>query len=96
LANSNNFRPGSACNNDENDDAYFSSYAHFGIHEEMLKVRADFLFFILNMIISLFMSFCMLLQPVLLFLVWQDKTRTESYRDFVLNNPMIFKDKVTV
>ena len=45
MANSNNFRPGSACNIDENDDAYFSSYAHFGIHEEMLKVRADFLFF---------------------------------------------------
>ncbi|XP_015757201.1 PREDICTED: protein arginine N-methyltransferase 3-like [Acropora digitifera] len=62
LANFNNFRPGSACNNDENDDAYFSSYAHFGIHEEMLK----------------------------------DKTRTESYRDFVLNNPMIFKDKVVL
>jgi len=55
-------RPGSACNIDENDDAYFSSYAHFGIHEEMLK----------------------------------DKTRTESYRDFVLNNPMIFKDKVVL
>ena len=26
----------------------------------------------------------------------QDKTRTESYRDFILNNPTVFKDKVTV
>ena len=29
-------------------------------------------------------------------LYWQDKTRTESYRDFILNNPTVFKDKVTV
>ena len=27
------------CNDDDDDDPYFSSYAHFGIHEEMLKVR---------------------------------------------------------
>ena len=53
-------------------------------------------FLLLSMVISLFVSFRMLLQTVLLFLVWQDKTRTESYRDFMLNNPMIFKDKVTV
>ncbi|XP_068744744.1 protein arginine N-methyltransferase 3-like isoform X2 [Montipora capricornis] len=47
---------------DDDDDSYFSSYAHFGIHEEMLK----------------------------------DRTRTESYRDFILNNPGIFKDKVVL
>ncbi|PFX29574.1 protein arginine N-methyltransferase 3-like isoform X2 [Stylophora pistillata] len=44
------------------DDPYFSSYAHFGIHEEMLK----------------------------------DSTRTESYRDFILNNPAVFKDKIVL
>ncbi|XP_058944390.2 protein arginine N-methyltransferase 3 isoform X1 [Pocillopora verrucosa] len=50
-----------SCDNAE-DDPYFSSYAHFGIHEEMLK----------------------------------DTTRTESYRDFILNNPTIFKDKIVL
>ncbi|KAJ7393950.1 Protein arginine N-methyltransferase 3 [Desmophyllum pertusum] len=51
------------CNDDDDDDdPYFSSYAHFGIHEEMLK----------------------------------DTTRTESYRDFILKNPAIFKDKVVL
>lgn len=51
------------CNDDDDDDdPYFSSYAHFGIHEEMLK----------------------------------DTTRTESYRNFILHNPAIFKDKVVL
>lgn len=30
------------------------------------------------------------------YLFVQDTTRTESYRDFILNNPTIFKDKVSV
>ncbi len=36
-----NFRSKTVCEtcNDDGDDPYFSSYAHFGIHEEMLKVR---------------------------------------------------------
>jgi len=56
-------RSKTTCNDDgDDDDAYFSSYAHFGIHEEMLK----------------------------------DTTRTESYRDFILNNPGVFKDKVVL
>ena len=42
----------------ESNEGYFESYAHHGIHEEMLK----------------------------------DKVRTESYRDFILKNPKIFKD----
>ncbi|XP_075423313.1 protein arginine N-methyltransferase 3 isoform X2 [Ascaphus truei] len=41
---------------------YFSSYGHFGIHEEMLK----------------------------------DAVRTEGYRDFIYQNPHIFKDKVVL
>ncbi|CAH3028738.1 unnamed protein product, partial [Porites evermanni] len=57
-----NDRSRTAGSNDGEDESYFSSYAHFGIHEEMLK----------------------------------DKTRTESYRDFILNNPTVFKDKVTM
>ncbi|XP_044126364.1 protein arginine N-methyltransferase 3 [Bufo gargarizans] len=48
---------------DENEDgAYFGSYGHFGIHEEMLK----------------------------------DAVRTESYRNFTLQNPDLFKDKVVL
>ncbi|ODQ51582.1 S-adenosyl-L-methionine-dependent methyltransferase [Saitoella complicata NRRL Y-17804] len=43
-------------------DYYFDSYAHFGIHEEMLK----------------------------------DEVRTRSYRDSVLNNKHLFKDKVVL
>ncbi|KAM7434048.1 Protein arginine N-methyltransferase 3 [Porites harrisoni] len=57
-----NDRSRTACSSDGEDESYFSSYAHFGIHEEMLK----------------------------------DKTRTESYRDFILNNPTVFKDKVVL
>ncbi|KFW62672.1 Protein arginine N-methyltransferase 3, partial [Pygoscelis adeliae] len=45
---------------EDEDGVYFSSYGHYGIHEEMLK----------------------------------DKVRTESYRDFIYQNPHIFKDKV--
>ncbi|XP_031571551.1 protein arginine N-methyltransferase 1-like [Actinia tenebrosa] len=55
-------RGGNDGHDDDEDSAYFSSYAHFGIHEEMLK----------------------------------DKVRTESYRDFILGNPNIFKDKVVL
>uniref|UniRef100_A0A8B9E0D4 Protein arginine N-methyltransferase 3 n=1 Tax=Anser cygnoides TaxID=8845 RepID=A0A8B9E0D4_ANSCY len=47
---------------EDEDDVYFSSYGHYGIHEEMLK----------------------------------DKVRTESYRDFIYQNPHIFKDKVVL
>ncbi|KAJ1959057.1 Nuclear SAM-dependent mono-and asymmetric methyltransferase [Dipsacomyces acuminosporus] len=43
-------------------DYYFDSYAHFGIHEEMLK----------------------------------DEVRTLSYRDAIINNKHIFKDKVVL
>ncbi|XP_041644458.1 protein arginine N-methyltransferase 3 isoform X2 [Cheilinus undulatus] len=46
----------------DEDEAYFSSYGHHSIHEEMLK----------------------------------DKVRTESYRDFMYNNPDVFKDKVVL
>ncbi|KAF4802053.1 Protein arginine N-methyltransferase 3 [Turdus rufiventris] len=45
---------------EDEDGVYFSSYGHYGIHEEMLK----------------------------------DKVRTESYRDFIYQNPHIFKDKI--
>ncbi|XP_056409036.1 protein arginine N-methyltransferase 3-like [Hyla sarda] len=46
---------------DEGEDgAYFGSYGHFSIHEEMLK----------------------------------DTVRTESYRNFMYQNPDVFKDKV--
>lgn len=47
---------------EDEDEAYFSSYGHYSIHEEMLK----------------------------------DKVRTESYRDFMLLNPEVFKDKVVL
>ncbi|XP_069660190.1 protein arginine N-methyltransferase 3 isoform X2 [Haliaeetus albicilla] len=47
---------------EDEDGVYFSSYGHYGIHEEMLK----------------------------------DKVRTESYRDFMYQNPHIFKDKVVL
>jgi len=43
-------------------DYYFDSYAHFGIHEEMLK----------------------------------DTVRTTSYRDAIVNNPHLFKDKIVL
>ncbi|KAJ8035914.1 Protein arginine N-methyltransferase 3 [Holothuria leucospilota] len=46
----------------DDDNAYFDSYAHFGIHEVMLK----------------------------------DKIRTENYRDFIKNNPNLFKNKVVL
>ena len=44
----------------DEDQAYFDSYGHYGIHEEMLK----------------------------------DTVRTKSYRDFMLDNRHIFRDKV--
>ncbi|NWU94075.1 ANM3 methyltransferase, partial [Upupa epops] len=47
---------------DDEDAVYFSSYGHYGIHEEMLK----------------------------------DKVRTDSYRNFIYQNPHIFKDKVVL
>ncbi|KFU85016.1 Protein arginine N-methyltransferase 3, partial [Chaetura pelagica] len=47
---------------EEEDGVYFSSYGHYGIHEEMLK----------------------------------DKVRTQSYRDFIYQNPHIFEDKVVL
>ncbi|KAJ1672925.1 Nuclear SAM-dependent mono-and asymmetric methyltransferase, partial [Spiromyces aspiralis] len=43
-------------------DYYFDSYAHFGIHEEMLK----------------------------------DEVRTLSYRNAIMNNPHLFKDKIVL
>lgn len=43
-------------------DYYFDSYAHFGIHEEMLK----------------------------------DEVRTCTYRDSMLHNPHLFKDKIVL
>lgn len=43
-------------------DYYFDSYAHFGIHEEMLK----------------------------------DEQRTKGYRDAIINNPHIFRDKLVL
>lgn len=43
-------------------DYYFDSYAHFGIHEEMLK----------------------------------DTVRTSSYRNAILNNKHVFKDKIVL
>ena len=43
-------------------DYYFDSYAHFGIHEEMLK----------------------------------DEVRTLTYRDSMLNNRHVFKDKIVL
>lgn len=47
---------------EDEDEAYFSSYGHYSIHEEMLK----------------------------------DKVRTESYRDFMYQNPDVFKGKVVL
>ena len=46
----------------EGGNAYFESYAHHGIHEEMLK----------------------------------DKVRTEAYKDFILSNSAVFKDKIVL
>ena len=51
---------GKACQDESK--AYFESYAHHGIHEEMLK----------------------------------DKVRTEAYRDFILSNEALFKDKIVL
>ncbi|KAL3881624.1 hypothetical protein ACJMK2_028040 [Sinanodonta woodiana] len=45
---------------EDEDEAYFSGYSHFSIHETMLK----------------------------------DKVRTESYRDFMYKNRILFQDKV--
>jgi protein arginine N-methyltransferase 1 len=47
---------------EKGDDYYFDSYAHFGIHEEMLK----------------------------------DEVRTIAYRDSILQNAHLFKDKVVL
>ncbi|XP_050391709.1 protein arginine N-methyltransferase 3 isoform X1 [Patella vulgata] len=46
----------------DEDESYFDSYSHFGIHHQML----------------------------------QDKVRTESYRDFMLENRDYFKDKIVL
>ncbi|XP_062974870.1 protein arginine N-methyltransferase 3 [Elgaria multicarinata webbii] len=47
---------------EDEEDVYFSSYGHYGIHEEMIK----------------------------------DKVRTEGYRDFIYQNPHIFRDKIVL
>ncbi|XP_020638529.3 protein arginine N-methyltransferase 3 isoform X1 [Pogona vitticeps] len=47
---------------EDEENVYFSSYGHYGIHEEMIK----------------------------------DKVRTESYRDFIYQNPHIFRDKIVL
>ncbi|KAK3585529.1 hypothetical protein CHS0354_022937 [Potamilus streckersoni] len=47
---------------EDEDEAYFSGYSHFSIHETMLK----------------------------------DRVRTESYRDFMYKNPVLFQDKVVL
>jgi type I protein arginine methyltransferase len=49
-------------NQSENNDYYFASYAHYGIHEEMLK----------------------------------DRVRTLSYRDSILKNKHLFRNKVVL
>ncbi|GAB1605886.1 protein arginine N-methyltransferase 3-like [Argonauta hians] len=65
--NAENTAPQCQCNavqnlREDEDEAYFGSYGHFGIHREML----------------------------------QDKVRTEAYRDFILSNPDVFKDKTVL
>ncbi|MGH0137000.1 UNVERIFIED_CONTAM: hypothetical protein FKN15_043141 [Acipenser sinensis] len=68
----------------DEDDVYFSSYGHYGIHEEMLKDKVrtesyrDFMY--LNP--DVFKD--------------KDKVRTESYRDFMYLNPDVFKDKIVL
>ncbi|KAJ7344570.1 hypothetical protein JRQ81_000520 [Phrynocephalus forsythii] len=47
---------------EDEENVYFSSYGHYGIHEEMIK----------------------------------DKVRTQSYRDFIYQNPHIFRDKIVL
>ena len=67
---------------EEEEDGYFSSYSHFGIHEEMLKV-------VFSRLSSHSPS------TLCLNLLAQDSVRTESYKLFIERNAEnLFKDKV--
>lgn len=66
------------------DEAYFSTYAHFDIHHDMLSVSFDLFYF----------SF-----PILgtsLHCVLQDTVRTSSYRNAILNNSNLFANKMVM
>lgn len=63
----------------EQEDGYFSTYTHFSIHEEMLKV----------------VVVVTGLTPNMMYFHGQDEVRTDAYHRFITQNPSIFKDKVS-
>ncbi|KAL9849312.1 protein arginine N-methyltransferase 3 isoform 1-T1 [Geothlypis trichas] len=88
---------------EDEDGVYFSSYGHYGVHEEMLKVRKASPLHLPRteeerwnevgcVPVNILQSSC-IFNP---FCPGEDKVRTESYRDFIYQNPHIFQDKVVL
>ena len=69
------------CTPQEEEDGYYSSYTHFGIHEEMLRVC-----FHHPQLLILTCSYHVI----------QDKIRTETYQGFILQNKHLFQDKIVL
>ena len=67
-------------------DYYFDSYAHFGIHEEMLKDEVK------NNILGFDLCKCKMYKFVNVLL----KVRTLTYRNSMWHNKHLFKGKVCV
>nr|XP_020467985.1 protein arginine N-methyltransferase 3 [Monopterus albus] len=78
---------------EDEDEAYFSSYSHYGIHEEMLKPQEG-----PRTRDGSFAVECGQLFEVhhLRMTHSARKVRTESYRDFMYSNPDVFKNKVVL
>ncbi|TRY91453.1 hypothetical protein DNTS_028225 [Danionella cerebrum] len=109
-----NTSPGPSCSGaiaqlrEDEDEAYFSSYGHYSIHEEMLKVVGEEI--TLQYVQEQAGDWCLLQLPLNAALrqrgncrtfcrgeeSWMDKVRTESYRDFMYHNMDVFKDKVVL
>ena len=66
---------------EEEEDGYYSSYTHFGIHEEMLKVIESS---------TTPYTLCSVDH------VTQDRIRTETYQGFILQNKHLFHDKIVL
>lgn len=62
------------------DDGYFQTYAHYGIHHDMLSVS----------------DFSESNFPLIGIFLFKDEVRTCSYRDAIIKNKTTFKDKVVL
>lgn len=59
-------------------DYYWNSYAHFGIHEVFINFNSIEILFNLQLIKEML----------------KDEVRTRAYRNAIINNPHIIKDKI--